>query len=121
MSTNDTFLAVFLGSKSSPRMKAWMALPESERRAKEQEGIAAWKDWMMTHQAESVGMGGPLGKTKKVTPAGIVDTSNDMGAYMVVRAESHEAAAKMFENHPHFTIFPGESVEIMPVLPIPGA
>ena len=30
------------------------------------------------------------------------------------------AAAKLFENHPHFTIFPGESVEIMPVLPIPG-
>jgi hypothetical protein len=26
----------------------------------------------------------------------------------------------MFENHPHFAIFPGEAVEIMPVLPIPG-
>jgi hypothetical protein len=26
----------------------------------------------------------------------------------------------MFEDHPHFSIFPGESVEIMPVLPIPG-
>ena len=25
------------------------------------------------------------------------------------------------ERHPHFTIFPGESVEIMPVLPIPSA
>ena len=47
--------------------------------------------------------------------------SNEMGAFMVVRAESHEAAAKLFEKHPHVTIFPGESVEIMPVLPIPGA
>jgi hypothetical protein len=44
-----------------------------------------------------------------------------MGAYMVVRADSHEAAAKLFEGHPHFTIFPGERVEIMPVLPIPGS
>jgi hypothetical protein len=26
----------------------------------------------------------------------------------------------MFENHPHFAIFPGEAVEVMPVLPIPG-
>ena len=43
MTTNDTYLAVFLGSKTSPRMKAWMALPEAERRAKEQEGMAAWK------------------------------------------------------------------------------
>jgi hypothetical protein len=44
-----------------------------------------------------------------------------MGAYMVVRADSHEAAVKLFERHPHYTIFPGESVEIMPVLPIPSA
>jgi hypothetical protein len=60
-------------------------------------------------------------QTKKVTPGGIADISNEMGAYTVVRADSHEAAAKLFENHPHFAIFPGESVEIMPVLPIPGA
>ena len=37
------------------------------------------------------------------------------------RAASHEAAAKLFEKHPHFTNFPGECIEIMPVLPIPGA
>ena len=38
MTTNDTYLAVFLGSKTSPRMKAWMGLPEAERRAKERKG-----------------------------------------------------------------------------------
>jgi hypothetical protein len=27
---------------------------------------------------------------------------------------------KLFEKHPHFTIFPGESVEVMPILPISG-
>ena len=121
MSTNNTFLAVFLGSKTSPRMKAWNALPEAERRAKQQEGIAAWKAWAEKHHAAIVGMGGPLGKTKKITERGVEDTSNEMSAYTVVRADSHEAAAKLFEKHPHFTIFPGESVEIMPVLPIPGA
>jgi hypothetical protein len=68
-----------------------------------------------------VAIGGPLGKTKKVTQRGIDDTSNELGAFTVVRAESHEAAAKLFEGHPHFTIFPGESIEIMPVLPIPDA
>jgi hypothetical protein len=102
-------------------MKAWMALPEAERRAKEQEGIAAWKSWMEKNHAAVVGTGGPLGKTKKITERGIDDVSNEMGAFMVVRAGSHEAAAKLFEKHPHFTVFPGESVEVMPVLPIPGA
>jgi hypothetical protein len=121
MGTSNTFLAVFLGSRTNPRMKAWMALPESERRAKEQAAFAAWTEWMQKHQAALVGMGGPLGKTKKISPSGTEDISNEMGGYVVVRADSHEAAAKMFENRPHFTLFPGESVEVMPVLPIPGA
>ncbi|MGI8527172.1 MAG: hypothetical protein ACR2K5_13525 [Pseudolabrys sp.] len=121
MSTNNTYLAVFLGSKTSPQRKAWDALAESDRRTKEQEGIAAWKAWAEKHHAAIVAGGGPLGKTKKVAQGGIDDTSNDMGAFTIVRADSHQAAAKLFEKHPHFTIFPGESVEIMPVLPIPGA
>ena len=120
MSTNDTYLAVFLGSKTSPRMKTWMALPEAERRAKEHAGIAAWKAWVDKHRAAVSEMGGPLGKTKKITERGVEDVSNEMGACMVVRAESHAAAARLFENHPHFAIFPGESVEIMPILPIPA-
>ncbi len=120
MSSNDTYLAVFLGSKTNPRMVAWNALPQEERGAKMQEGIAAWKAWVEKHQTAIAVMGGPLGKTKKITESGIVDISNELSAYMVVRADSHEAAAKLFENHPHFAIFPGESVEVMPVLPIPG-
>jgi len=121
MSTNNTFLAVFLGSKTSPRMTAWNALPEAERLAKQQEGVAAWKAWAEKHRAAIVGMGGPLGKTKKVTERGVEDTSNELSAYTVIRADSPEAAAKLFEKHRHFMIFPGDSVEIMPVLPIPGA
>ena len=96
MSANNTFLAMFLGSKTTPLMTAWNALPEAERLAKQKEGIAAWKAWAEKHQAAIVGMGGPLGKTKKVSQRGIEDTSNEMGAYMVVRADSHEAAAKLF-------------------------
>ena len=121
MAAKETYLAVFLGSKTSSRMTAWMALPEAERRAKEREGIAAWKTWIAEHQAAISAMGGPLGRTKKVTERGIEDVSNDLAAYMIVQAESQEAAAKLFEKHPHFTIFPGESIEIMPVLPIPDA
>lgn len=117
---SDTYLAVFVGSKYSAKMAAWNALPEAERKAREKEGIAAWKAWVTKHQASLVEMGGPLGKTKKVGASGISDISNELGAFTVVRAASHEAAAKMFENHPHFAIFPGEAVEIMPVLPIPA-
>lgn len=120
MTTIDTYLAVFLGSKTGARMKEWMALPEAERKAREQKGMAAWGAWVEKHGASIIAMGGPLGKTKKVTERGIEDVSNELGAFTVVKAGSHEAAAKLFENHPHFSIFPGEAVEIMPILPIPG-
>ena len=120
MSPNDTYLAVFLGRKTGARMKTWMALSEAERRAREREGIAAWQAWLEKHRAAVSATGGPLGKTKRITERGVEDVSNEMGAFVVVRADSHEAAARLFEKHPHFTIFPGESIEVMPVLPIPG-
>jgi hypothetical protein len=120
MPPTNTYLAVFLGSKTSPRRKAWDTLPEAERKGKEREGIAAWQAWVEKHKGAIVGMGGPLGKTKKATKKGIEDVSNEMGAFTIVRAESHDAAAKLFEKHPHFTIFPGDRVEVMPILPVPG-
>src|SRR5260370_23693076 len=102
MSTNDTYLAISLGSKTSPKMMAWNSLPEAERRAKEREGIAAWKAWVEKHHGAIVAMGGPLGKTKKITQRRIEDVSNEMGAFTVVPAESHHVSAKLFSHHPHF-------------------
>lgn len=121
MSTKNSYLAVFLGSKTGARRAAWDALPPAERQSKEAEGRAAWGAWMQKHQAAINNIGGPVGKTKKVSQRGIEDTTNLLSAFTVVQAESHEAAAKLFENHPHFAIFPGDAIEIMPVLPIPGA
>ena len=119
--SSNTFLAVFLGSKTSPQMTAWNAMQEAERQAKMQQGMAAWHAWVETHKSAIVEMGGPLGKTLKVDARGVHEVTNALTGFTVIRAASQEAAAKLFENHPHFAIFPGESVEIMPVLPIPGA
>jgi hypothetical protein len=116
----NSYLAVFLGSRTSPSWKAWEALSEAERNARGQQGMAAWHAWVTKYKDAIVTMGGPLGKTKRVDKGGVNDIANEMGAFTVVRAASHEDAAKMFVDHPHFSIFPGERVEIMPVLPIPG-
>jgi hypothetical protein len=111
------FLAIYLGTPAA--MSTWNALPERERRERQAAGVRAWHEWMERNRANIVEAGAPLGRTKRISPAGISDTSNAMTAYTVVRAESHEAAARMFENHPHFTIFPGESIEVMECTPIP--
>ena len=120
MADSNLFLAMFLGNRNNPRAKAFFALPEDQRKAKEREGMAAWGAWMAKHKDVIVDGGGPLGKTKKISPDGIEDISNEMGGFVVLRAPSHEAAAKLFENHPHFSVFPGERVEVMPIMPIPG-
>jgi len=114
------FLAIYLGNPDSPRGRQWRALDDAIRQDRQVAGAKAWHAWMDAHKSAIVVTGGPLGKTRRADPAGITETKNSMAAYVVVRAESHEAAAKLFENHPHFAIFPGESVEIMECLPIPG-
>jgi hypothetical protein len=113
-------MAVYLGSQDSRQAAAWDELDEAARNARMQQGMQAWGAWMAKHQGQIVQTGGPLGKTKRVSTDGIADTRNNLAGYVVVNAESHEAAAKLFEGHPHFTIFPGDSVEIMECLPIPG-
>jgi hypothetical protein len=114
------FLAVYTGSPSSPRKAQWDAMDEAKRKQTEASGIKAWGDWMTAHKAVIVESGGPLGKTKRAAAQGVSDIKNSMTGFVVVQAESHDAAAKLFVNHPHFSIFPGDSVEIMECLPIPG-
>lgn len=113
------FLAVYLGSQSGAEWKKWREMDEAKRKKLEEAGMKAWMDWGMTHKAAIVDQGSPLGKTKRADAQGISDTRNALTGYVIVQAESHEAAARMFENHPHFTKFPGESVEIVECLPMP--
>jgi hypothetical protein len=109
------FMAVYTGSVSADEKDA--APPMDPR--EEASAMQAWGQWMMDHRKLIVDQGGPLGMTKRVSRAGVADTHNNIAAYVIVEAESHEAAARMFENHPHFTMFPGDGVEIMECLPVP--
>jgi hypothetical protein len=122
MSANDTYLAVFTSNKASPRWQAWYAMSDEEQRARDEEGLAALKAWDEAHRDAIVYKGGPLGPTKRMSPDGLADVVNELTVFVVVRAPSHEAAAKLFEGHPHFTIFPCDGVDVMPLLgPDPDA
>lgn len=112
-----TFLAIYTGTAAS--MSRWEALTEAQREERMAQGISAWNAWLEQHKALIVDKGGPLGRTKQMTSAGVADIRNNMSAYCLVQAESHEQAVRLFENHPHFTIFPGDGVEVMECLPIP--
>lgn len=113
------FMAVYTGSPGAIENYGKRFASEDERRANDRKGIEAWKKWAEKHAVSTVDGGGPLGRTKRVTKDGIADVRNNLAAYTIVEAQSQEAAAKMFLDHPHFTIFPGDGVEIMECLPIP--
>lgn len=111
------FLAIYLGTPEG--FEKYKAMDEQMRKENDKAGMEAWSKWVTDNRSAIADMGSPLGKTKRVDKNGISDTRNGLGAWTVVQAESAEAAAKLFLNHPHFTIFPGESVEIMECLPMP--
>ncbi|MDB5453532.1 MAG: hypothetical protein JWO33_2110 [Caulobacteraceae bacterium] len=106
------FIALLMGSMTDA--------PTQPDEATMARGMAAWSQWMADHAGAVEDGGGPVGKTKLIGPGGISDTRNAVSGFLVVRAEDHAAAARLFENHPHFSIFPGTGVEVMEVLPIPG-
>jgi hypothetical protein len=112
----NTYLAVFLSNKTRPRWLEWYALSDEERRARDAQGLPAIAAWEEAHRESIVYMGGPLGPTKRTTPEGVTDTVNELTVFIVVRAASHDEAARMFIDHPHMTIFPCDAVEVMPLL-----
>jgi hypothetical protein len=94
-------------------LDAWMKLPEAERKAQELEMQANWNAWLANHKDVIVETAG-IGKPKRVTSEGIADARNDLMMYSFVEAESQDAAAEIFKDHPHFGI-PGASIEVMSV------
>lgn len=114
------YLAVFTGSQGNPSFKKWEKMDEVTRSKKTKEGMLAWQAWVEKNKDRIIEDGGPLSKTKRIDISGISDISNQLAAYTIVKADSQDEAAKLFLNHPHFIIFPGDGVEVMEILPIPN-
>lgn len=91
----------------------WLKIPEEERKAQEAQMQTEWNAWMEQHKASIIESAG-VGKPKRVTAAGIEDSRNDLMMYSFMEAESLEAAADLFKDHPHFGI-PGGWIEVMPI------
>lgn len=111
------FLAVY--TMQPEAVARFRRLPKSEQDAIDAVGLKQWLEWEARNAASFAERGGMVGKTKRVTRDGIADAVNTLCGYVVVEAESIEAAARLFENHPHFSVFPGDGVDIMPFVTEP--
>ncbi len=113
------FLALYIGSLSQAEKATHE--PDAAEQQVFAEGMKAWGEWMARHESAVVDIGSPLGRTLRAAPDGISPTENRIAAYVIVEAETHEDAARMFENHPHFSIMPGDSIEVLECLELPGS
>jgi len=108
------FLAVY--TMKPEALARFRSLSKAEQDAVDAVGLKQWEEWEKKNAAAFPDNGGMVGKTLRVSKDGIAPASNDFCGYVVVEAETIEKAAEIFVNHPHFTTFPGDGVDIMPFL-----
>lgn len=108
------FLAVY--TMKPEDLASFRSLPKTEQDAIDAVGLKQWSAWEEKNAASILDRGGMVGKTTRVTKNGVANAVNAFCGYLVVEAETADAAARLFEDHPHITVFPGDGVDIMPFL-----
>ncbi len=111
------YLAVFTSDKTGPKWREWYGLTKEEQTRRQDIGLPAIAAWEEAHRDVIVYQGAPLGPTKRIGDDGeVIDMVNLLTVFMVVRADSHEAATRLFDGHPHMSVFVCDGVEVMPML-----
>ncbi|MBB3441007.1 hypothetical protein LVY75_21480 [Sinorhizobium sp. B11] len=106
------FLAVY--TMKPEDFASFRKLTKAEQDAIDTVGVAQWAAWEEKNAASILDRGGMVGKTTRITRDGIAKAFNPLCGYLVVEAETADDAARLFEDHPHITVFPGDGVDIMP-------
>ncbi|SDG46613.1 hypothetical protein [Pelagibacterium luteolum] len=108
------FLAVYTMKRED--LARFRAMPKAEQDAVDAKGLPLWSAWEEKNAAHLRKLGGMVGKTTRATKNGVGPGVNDFCGYVIVEAETAEAAAALFVDHPHVTVFPGDGVDVMPFL-----
>jgi len=104
------FLVLYRSSIPAREMMA-SATPEQA-----QAGMEAWQSWASQAGKAIVDMGAPLAAGRSIGGSG----GGDVTGYSVVEADSEDAAAALFAEHPHLHTPGDSSIEIQEFIPMPG-
>ena len=108
------FVAVY--TMQPEAVEAFRARPKSEQNAIDDAGLKAWAEWSKRNAAAIVGTDVMVGKTRRVTKEGVTNSHNQIAGFLIVEVADLAAAASLFQDHPHITIFPGDGIDVMPVV-----
>lgn len=112
------FLAVY--TMRHEDFERFRAMPKAEQDAVDTLGVQQWAAWEERHAGSILDRGGMVGKTMRVNRDEIAPATNTLCGYLVVEAETIGDAARIFETHPHITTFPGDGIDIMPIVTDPA-
>ncbi|WP_190086494.1 hypothetical protein [Streptomyces longisporoflavus] len=84
------------------------------------EFMHAWAVWAQRNEHALVDRGAPLYRKKRVTAGGIEDFTDSKIGYAIVEAVAHDDAARLFLDHPHIALHPGNSIEVLECPPVPA-
>ena len=101
------------------------AVPASEMMAnaspeQAKAGMDAWMAWAEKWGTAITDMGSPVGSGQRVVGQTISAGTSPVTGYSIVEADSADAAATMFIDHPHFLTPAETSIDVLECLPIPG-
>jgi hypothetical protein len=108
------FVAVY--TMKPEDVAAFRAHPKSEQDAIDKVGLKAWEEWRKRNASALVATDVMVGKTRRVTKSGIAEAQNQIAGFLIVEAADIAAAAGLFQDHPHITVFPGDTIDVMPVV-----
>jgi hypothetical protein len=87
--------------------------------AQAQAGMHAWMAWAQEAGGAIVDLGMPLGGGRHLNGTHATQSDTDVAGYSILQADSIDDVGKLLERHPHLMV-PGNSLDVLPILAMPG-
>jgi hypothetical protein len=87
--------------------------------AQAQAGMDAWMAWAKEAGEAIVDLGMPLGGGRHLDGSQAVPSDTDAAGYSILQADSLDAVVTILDRHPHLMV-PGNSLDVLPILAMPG-
>lgn len=101
-------------SSASARDQMAHATPEQM-----QAGMDAWMAWAGKAGDAIVDLGTPLAATTRLGPEPPASGEDNISGYSLLQSDSAQALTSLLADHPHLHV-PGNSIEVLEVLAMPG-
>ena len=90
------------------------ATPEQQK-----SGMDAWMAWAGEAGDKVIDLGMPVQPKLLVTADGTTESVSKAGGYSILHGANEDEVSALLAKHPHLQV-PGNSIEVLEILPMPG-